>query len=188
MSKIPTQVVDFSIYNGNEKLLGHGDEITLPNVVSKTASVVLAGGDIDVPGMMTENIELEIPFNVFDDDAGNIISLNKTTMLIIRAAEQKVDGSSHDFEYQGLKVTVKGITKEIELGTLKRGDKMDSKIKMTLTYIKIEGTSQKSSEGANDTESQNNAKTTKTYLELDKLNGTFIVNGEDVRAGISDYL
>lgn len=170
MSKISTQIVDYSVSNANNKLLGFGDELTLPSVVSKTVSVVLAGGDIDVPGMMTENIEMEIPFNVFDKEAGSIITLNKTAMLIIRAAEQKVNTESHDFEYQGLKVTTKGITKELELGKLKRADKMDSKIKLTLTYIKIEDN------------------TGFVFLELDKLNGTFIVNGEDVRKGISDYL
>lgn len=169
-SKISTQVVDFSIYNANERLLGHGEEVTLPSIVSKTVSVVLAGGDIDVPGMMTENIELSIPFNVFDKEAGSIITLNKTATLIIRGAEQKVDTGSHDFEYQGLKLTTKGITKEIELGKLKRADKMDSNIKQTLTYIKLEDN------------------TGFIFLELDKLNGTFIVNGEDVREGISDYL
>lgn len=170
MPNIPTQVVDFSVYNQNNKLLGHGDEVTLPSVVSKTATASLAGGDIDVPGMMTENMELEVPFNVFDREAGNCITLTRPATLIFRGAEQKVDTGNHGFNYQGLKVTTKGITKEVDIGTLKRGDKMDSKIKLTLTYIKIEDNT-----GYN-------------ILELDKLNGTFIVNGEDVRGGIAQYL
>lgn len=46
---------------------------------------------------------------------------------------------------------------------------MDSKITMTLTYIKVEDSST-------------------VFLEIDKFNGTFIVNGKDVREGINKYL
>ncbi len=170
MSKIPTQIMDFSLYNQNNKLIGHGPEVTLPTITSKTFTAELAPGDIDVPGMRTENIELEIPFNIFDEEAASIISLTKTTTLILRGSAQKVNTDTHDFNYMGVKVTVKGFAKEVELGTLKRSDKMDSKVKMTLTYIKVEN-----GDG-------------KTFIEIDKLNGTYIVNDINVREGIEKYL
>lgn len=170
MSKIPAQIVDFSLYNGNERLIGHGSEITLPTVTSKTATAELAAGDIDLPGMRTENMEMEIPFNVFDSEAAGVISLTNVSTVVIRGAAQRVNTASHDFVYSGLKVTAKGFAKEIELGTLKRSDKMDSNITMTLTYIKVE-------------DDKGNV-----FMEIDKLNGTFIINGEDVRDGISKFL
>ena len=170
MSKIPAQIVDFSLYNGNERLIGHGSEITLPTVTSKTATAELAAGDIDLPGMRTENMEMEIPFNVFDSEAASVISLTEVSTVIIRSAAQRVNTSSHNFVYGGLKVTAKGFAKEIELGTLKRSDKMDSNITMTLTYIKVE-------------DDKGNV-----FMEIDKLNGTFIINGKDVRDGISKFL
>lgn len=170
MSKIPAQIVDFSLYNGNERLIGHGSEITLPTVTSKTATAELAAGDIDLPGMRTENMEMEIPFNVFDSEAASVISLTNVSTVVIRGAAQRVNTSSHDFVYSGLKVTAKGFAKEIELGTLKRSDKMDSNITMTLTYIKVE-------------DDKGNV-----FIEIDKLNGTFIINGKDVRDGISKFL
>ncbi len=167
---IPTQIVDFSIYNGKDKLLGTGSEVKLPTITSKTYTADLAAGEIDVPGMRTENMELEVPFNVFDDEAADTISLSKVTKIVIRGCSQKLSTSSHDFKYNGLKVTAQGFCKELDLGTLKRSDGMDSKIKLTLTYIKVE-----------------NEKGVK-YIEIDKLNGTYIVNGVNQRKGMSKYL
>lgn len=170
MSKIPSQIVDFSAYNASDKLFGHGSEVTLPTITSKTYTAELAAGDIDVPGMRTENLEMEIPFQIFDKEAASTISLTKTTSIVLRGAAQKINTDTHDFGYGGLKVSAKGFAKEIELGTLKRSDKMDSKITLTLTYIKVED------DAGN------------VFIEIDKLNGTYKVNGIDVREGISQYL
>ena len=51
---IPTQIIDFNIYNAPNKLIGAGDEVTLPKIVSKTYTAALAGGDIDLPGLTTK--------------------------------------------------------------------------------------------------------------------------------------
>ena len=170
MSKIPSQIVDFTVYNGNKKLLGHGSEVTLPTITSLTAEVDLPAGTIDMPGMRTENMELEVPFTLFDKEAASVVSLTDVSTVVLRGSAQKVNTDTHDFEYTGVKVTAKGFAKEISLGTLKRSDKMDSKIPMSLTYIKVE-------------DSNGN-----TFIEIDKLNGTFEINGEDVRRGIDRFL
>lgn len=171
MNKIPSQIIDFTLYNGNDKLIGTGSELALPNIVSKTYTADLPSGDVDLPGMRTENMELEVPFNIFDKEAASIISFTRVTTIIARGAAQKTNKTTHDFAYDGIKVTAKGFAKEIELGTLARSEKMDSKIKMTLTYIKVE-----------------DQKTGEVFIEIDKFNGTYIINGEDVRAGIMQYL
>lgn len=168
--KIPTQLIDFNIYNGDDKLIGTGAEVTLPKVTSKTYTAELPAGDVDLPGMRTENMELEVPFNVLDEEAAGMMSLTEVNTVIIRGATQKVDQGTHDLSYGGIKVTCRGYTKELDLGTLKRSDKMDSKVAMTLTYIKVED------ENGN------------VFIEVDKLNGTYIINGKDVRAGINQYL
>ncbi|MGN0108148.1 MAG: phage major tail tube protein [Hominilimicola sp.] len=170
MSKIPSQVMDFSVYNGVNRIVGAGAEITLPTITSKTYTADLPAGELDLPSMRTENMELEIPFTVFDKEAGAMISLSKVTTVIIRGCLQASNTGTHDFDYSGVKVTAKGFAKEVALGTLKRSDKMDSKITMTLTYIKVE-------------DGDGNI-----FMEIDKLNGTYIINGEDVRAGIDKYL
>lgn len=38
---IPTQIIDFNIYNAPNKLIGAGDEVTLPKIVSKTYTAAL---------------------------------------------------------------------------------------------------------------------------------------------------
>lgn len=169
MSKLPTQLIDFSVYNQNSRIIGAGDEITLPDIAFKCYTASLAAGDMDFPSLQTENMEFEIPFNVFDDEAASVISVNKVTSLTLRECLQSADTETHDLKYSGLKVSVRGFAKEVNLGTIKRADKMDSKIKLSLSYIKVEGDG-------------------KTYLELDKFNGTYIVNGVDIRAGIEKYL
>lgn len=171
MSRIPSQIVDFSLYKGTNRLIGHGDELTLPTIVSKTITADLTGGDMDLPSMRTENIEIEIPFNVFDMEAASTISVTDTTTLTIRTAAQSVDTSTHSFDYSGTTITTKGFAKEVDLGKVKRSEKNDSKIKMTLSYIEVK----RSTDGF-------------VYIKIDKLNGTYIINGKDVRAGISKYL
>lgn len=169
-NKIPSQVMDYKVYNGNNALIGTGEEIKLPTVGFKAAEVDLPGGSAELPSMRTDNLEMEVPFRLLDEEAASVISLKNTTTLHIRGAMQKVDSSSHDFNYNGLVVTVKGFAKEIDLGTLKRSDKMDSKVKLNLTYIKVadyDGTE---------------------FIEIDKLNGTLKINGEDARDGIDKYL
>lgn len=99
-----------------------------------------------------------------------MVSLTGVTTVIIRGCLQASNTSTHNFDYSGVKVTAKGFAKEVALGTLKRSDKMDSKITMTLTYIKVE-------------DGDGNI-----FMEIDKLNGTYIINGENVRAGIEKYL
>lgn len=168
--KIPSQLIDFNLYNGDDRLIGTGPEITLPKVTSKTYTAELPAGDVDLPGMRTENMELEVLFNVLNEETASIMSLAEVNTVIIRGATQKVDQETHDLSYGGIKVTCRGFTKELDLGTLKRSDKMDSKVAMTLTYIKVEN------------------ENGDVFIEVDKLNGTYIINGKDVRAGISQYL
>ena len=169
MSNIKGQVVDFSLYNGS-KIIGHGSELQLPTVTFVKYSAELAAGNMDLPGMRTENMEVEIPFNVFDKEAADAISLSTATTLVARGALQGVATSSHNFNYSGVKVTMKGFASEVELGTLKRSDKMDSKVKLTLSYIKVEDPDGK------------------VFMEIDKLNGTLNINGTDERSAFKKYL
>ncbi|MDO5397472.1 MAG: phage major tail tube protein [bacterium] len=172
---IPSQIMDFRLYNADERLIGTGEEVKMPTITNIAASLDLPGGKIDIPSMRTENMEMDVPFMVFDKEAGGTMSLTKTNTLIIRASKQKVNSSSHNFIHGGIKVTTKGYFKECELGTLKRSDKMDSNIKQTIAYIKIE-VAETPTSGY------------ETVLEIDKLNGVYKINGEDMREGIDQFL
>lgn len=173
MSQIPQQIVDYNVYVGStassNKLLGTGEEITLPSIVTKTFSALLAAGDFEAPTLMTENMEFEIPFNVIDSEGTQLVSVSKVTKLILRGAAQHINTSDHDFDYKQVKLEIKGFCKEVNLGKLKRGDKMDSSIKMNLSYIKF-------------------TLDNKVMLEIDKFTGTFIMDGKDVRKPIEKYI
>ncbi len=170
MAKIPSQIMDFRLYNDNSQVIGVGEEITLPTVSTINKTLNTPGGEIDLPSLATENMELEIPFNIFDDEAAEAVHIGETGSFVIRAAAQRADSSSHELTYNGLVVTVKGFTSEVTLGSAKRADGMNSTIKMNLTYLKVASYS-----GT-------------VYLEIDKLNGPFKVNGVDQRSKISKYL
>lgn len=173
--KIPTQIMAYNVYNilnnSENKLIGKGEEMTLPKIAFKALECALAGGTMEIPSMQTDNIELEVPFNCVDEEMASCISLDKVTTLKIRAAKQKVNSNSHDFDYSGIVITAKGFSKEVDLGKLVDADKMDSKITLNLSYFKI------ASATSND-----------PFVEIDKLNGTLKINGKDVRAGIDKYL
>lgn len=165
---LPKQVVDFSVYN-NSKLIGTGDEMDMPDVVFKTYTAQTPGGDIDLPTLMTENMEQETPFDVLDKEAAELVSVGDTTSLTIRGAVQCVDPDSHGLTYKQIKIEEKGITSKVAIGTLKRGDKMDSSITNNLTYIKV------TLDGS-------------VLLMIDKLTGECVVNGKDIKSVISGLL
>lgn len=165
---LPKQIVEFSVYN-NSVLIGTGDELPLPDVAFKTYTATTAGGDIDLPTLMAENMEQEVKFDVLDKDAAGLISVGSATALTIRGAVQYVNSNTHGLEYKQIKIEEKGITSKVSIGTLKKGDKMDSSITQNLTYLKITlgGT---------------------VVLEIDKLNGTCKVNGKDIKSVITALL
>lgn len=63
--------------------------------------------------------------------------------------------------YSQMSIAVRGVVKTFSPGTVKAGGKMDSSVTLSLSYYKIviDGT---------------------TMLEIDKLNGVYIVNGKDI--------
>lgn len=172
---LPTQILNFNIYkegtNAGNKIIGTGQELTLPDIVNKTYTYETSSGDIDLPSMRTENMEQEIPYYMLDTDAMSILKLNGVETLIIRGSYQKLNGATHELSQGGIKVTEKEFFKSVGFGKLKSAESMDSKIKLTLTYLKVED--------------QDN---TTPLLELDKLNGVYKINGVDMLEGMNKYL
>ena len=166
---IPQQIMDYSLYSGTKKLFGMGETLTLPDIVFKTMTATLSSGDIDLPSLMTENLEQEFLFNVLDKSLGSAISFTTAAKFTVRAAVQHTNASTHSLEYKQIKVEYKGFPKQIKLGELKRADKMDSGITLSLSYIKVTVDSAE-------------------LLEIDKLNNVIKVNGIDIRSKISDLL
>lgn len=168
---IPTVLRDYNVYNQNKKLIGIGEEVTLPSIPFLTSTISGAGimGEIDLPQLgRTGNIEQEIPFNMMDEEMLSVIGEGFVTTLSLKGANEKINPETGMLEWSGMSATFRGYVTEINPGTAKRADKMDSSIKMSLSYIKYI---------VND----------KTLVEIDKLNGTFILDGKDMTGKYKQY-
>ena len=169
MKPIPTKINRYNVYNRGNRLLGTGDELTLPSFEASTETVSGAGilGEIDDPTVgYFGNQEMEIPFRILDNEATDMLDMTKAVQLEIRGAAQTTN-SEGDIEYQGVRVVVRGRSNKFTPGKLKAGNPMDTSITLSILYILIE------LDGA-------------SVLELDKLNEVFKINGNDILAEVKE--
>ena len=61
---IPDTVNDFNVYEDGDKLIGIGEEVTLPDIEMMSESVIVPGGEVDSPtiGQFASG-QVEIPFH-----------------------------------------------------------------------------------------------------------------------------
>ena len=166
MSKnIPTKVNNYNVYNEGEKLLGVGDELTLPDFEATSETISGAGilGEIDDPTIgHFGNMQLEIPFRTLDKEATNMMDQTKAVQLTIRGAAQEID-SAGNIVPKSIRVVVRGRAAKLTGGKLKRASTMDSGVTLNILYILIEVDGE-------------------SVVELDKMNPTYKVNGVDLLA------
>lgn len=169
MKTIPTKINRYNVYNRGNRLLGMGDELTLPDFEPSSETVSGAGilGEIDdpTPGYFA-NQEIEIPFRILDKEATDMLDITKAIQLEIRGAEQTTN-SEGDIEFLGVRVVVRGRCKKFAPGKMKAGNPMDTTITLSILYILIE------LEG-------------EPVLELDKMNEVFKINGNDILAKVKE--
>ena len=161
MSKnIPTKINNYNVYNAGDKLLGVGDELTLPDFEATSETVSGAGilGEIDDPTIgYFGNMQLEIPFRTLDKEATNMMDQTRAVQLTIRGAAQEIDSSGNIVPKSS------GRAAKLTGGKLKRASTMDSGVTLNILYILIEVDGE-------------------SVLELDKMNPTYKVNGVDLLA------
>lgn len=166
---IPTKINNYNVYNRGNRLLGMGDEMSLPDfeAISETVSGAGILGEIDDPTVgHFSNQTMDIPFRVFDREAVDMLDMTRAVHLEIRGAQQ-VTNSEGDIEFRSMRVVVRGRNGKFSLGKLKRGGQMEASVTLSLLYILIE------LEG-------------KSVVELDKINEVFKVDGVDVLAAIKE--
>lgn len=166
---VPEVINDYNVYGQDGLLLiGLADEITLPKISSKKTTLSGSGilGEIDapVPGQI-ESSEMQIKWNHLYSDAARMMNPNETVQITIRAAQQTANKEG-GVVYKGLRIVCSGHPKEIDLGTLKRGDTMRATTTLELLTYKVEVDSQ-------------------VIFDIDKLGGKYVVNGVDLRAEIN---
>lgn len=152
-------------------MVGVVPDVDLPEIGMKASEVEGAGmlGVLDSPAIgQFESMEQEIKFNVLYSDAINMLSPLTAVNLTFRASQQVYDKTG-GYAFKGLRIVEQGRVKKFKPGKLKRAEGMEATITMELTYILVEvdGT---------------------VMLEIDKLNQKYIVNGQDMLAGIAELV
>jgi hypothetical protein len=168
MPKIPTKVNKYNVYNDAEKLIGNGDELTLPSFEAQSETISGAGilGEIDDPTIgYFSNQTIEIPFRVFDKEAVAMLNMTTATKLTIRGAVQVTD-SDGSISFQPFRMVVSGRCSQFNPGKMKAGGAMEASVTLTLLYVYIEIDGDPA-------------------IELGKLTDTYKVNGVDVMSEIN---
>ena len=165
---VPEKINEYNAYMDGEKMVGVVPDVDLPEIGMKASEVEGAGmlGVLDSPTIgQFESMEQEVKFNVLYSSAINMLNPLTAVNLTFRAAQQVYDKTG-GYAFKGLRIVERGRVKKFKPGKLKRAEGMEATITMELTYILVEvdGT---------------------VMLEIDKLNQKYVVNGQDMLAGIA---
>ena len=113
MSKnIPTKINNYNVYNEGEKLLGVGDELTLPDFEATSETAL-------------------------DKEATDMMDQTKAVQLTIRGAIQEID-SAGNIVPKAIRIVVGGRAAKLTGGKLKRASTMDSGVTLNILNILIE--------------------------------------------------
>lgn len=168
---LPTVTNTYNVYKNGNAFIGLSEEITLPDFTAVTEEMAGSGllGKIQEAVMgHFDSQELKIPFQNLDDDIFSMANPLDIIDLNLRAAQQQLNKEKGTASYRGVRVAVRGKLKSFSPGVLKQGGKMGASVTLELHYILIQ------IDGI-------------TKLELDKLNGTYRVNGVDVMEEMRQY-
>lgn len=165
---VPEKINKFNAYLGGNQMIGVTSSVTQPEIKMKSSTVSGVGisGELDSPTIgYFESMQQEIEFNVLYSSFSDLLSPLTTVDLTLRAAQQVYD-TTGGYAFKGLKIVERGRVKSYSAGKLENGEVMGAKVTIELTYYMIEV------DGS-------------TLVEIDKLNGVYRVNGDDVGAEIT---
>lgn len=172
---IPDKINNYNLYkgvaSGDSRLVGVTDEIKLIDLENMSESINLAGwgGEFDSPAVgQFKSMALEIPFanttkemlEIAADDSGPIIA---------RSAQEFIDPETGNKEMVNRTITVRGMTKKISYGSLKKAGYGKPSITKEAYYYQdvIDG---------------------EVVTLIDKFKGIAIIGGVDVTKDIQSYI
>lgn len=159
---IPEKIANYNLYNGSDKQVGITGEVKLPAFDFMTETISGAGilGEYESANIgHTGSIEVEIPYRTVTNQTLELIK-NQYSTIFLRAAEQQNDVSGGGITTKSVKITFKGLPKNVDLGKVDVGKTMEASAKLEVIYFKYEVDGN-------------------ILLEYDKLNMIYVVNGED---------
>lgn len=167
INTIPEKIINYNVYNELDKLVGIGTDFKLPNFETQSETISGAGiaGEYEspTPGHFASQ-EVEIQFRVLNASALELMKKRLIT-IFLRGVIQELDIASAQIVEKDFKVTVRGLCKGLDAGTVAPGKPMEATCKIETLYTKIE------SAGL-------------VLLEVDKLNMIHVVNNVDQLATI----
>lgn len=161
INTVRDKLINFEVFKSGTRKLGMAD-VTLPKLKNKTSTLSGAGiaGEIEMPTPgQTESMELEISWRTINEDVSELSEM-KAQDLEIRGAFENYDSATGEITTQAVKVNVRGLPKETDMGSLKPADHTDSKNTLELLYYKV------TVDGVR-------------KIEIDKLNYIHYLNGTD---------
>jgi uncharacterized protein len=169
MNPIPEKVANYNAYDDTEKLVGLTGEVTLPNLEAMTETISGAGilGEYESinPGHFS-SMTIELAFRTLFQKSFSLMNYQGRS-LVLRAAQQSYDVSAGQVSHRGLKITIRGTPKGLNLGTLAVGAATESTNVLEVVYIKVEENG-------------------RVMLELDKANSICIIDGVDVLKNVNN--
>lgn len=160
---IPDKINDFNVYQDGDKLIGIGEEVTLPDIEMMSESVIVPGGEVDSPtiGQFASG-QVEIPFQSLTKDTFDLMNPLKSVNITLRASQQEMDGNG-DVVFTGIRAVFRGRPKTLTAGSIKKGSGTGTSLAIEWTYYLLEIGGKK-------------------VVEIDKLNSVFKINGVDILA------
>ena len=169
---LPEVLNDFNLYGDGEKMIGQTGEVTLPDFTMITDTLQGSGvmGEIEDPVTgQFESATMSFTWACLHENYFKLVNTTKPVTLTLRAALQCMDTETAYTDYYPVKIVVRGKAKTVNLGKAEKGKKMECETEIEVIYIKVEVNK-------------------KTLFELDKLNGVYILNGEDMLKKIRQYV
>lgn len=160
----------YNVYKGGTELIGVAGEQDLPEINFLTDSIEGAGvsGTMDIPVVgLVEDMESTITFATLCTSLFSVMDPTEPVDIVVKGILQGMDAGTGVAGFQSISIYERGLVKKFTPGSMKSGGKMDAKVTLGLSYYKIvlDGV---------------------TMLEIDRLNGRFIVNGKDVLEQVRD--
>ncbi len=172
---VPDKTNNYNVYLGTaaaaNKLIGVTDETTLINLQSMSETISLAGmaGEIDSPTVgQYQSMEITINFSNIAKSSLTVAA-HDNVPLIFKSSQEFIDPVSRTKSVKVRTITICGMTKAINFGTLKKSGYGNPSITKEVIYYKdeIDG---------------------EVVTEIDKLNGKAIVGGVDLTQDILENI
>lgn len=135
---IPALLTDANIYKDGVGLLGVGS-IEIPNFEYLTESLSGLGiaGEVDAPvvGHM-KSMSVKIKWNTTNATATSLLA-PMAHQLEIYASVQQYDAGSGTYDHQPVKIVLKAAPKNVGIGKMEPGKKMDAETELEIYYLKL---------------------------------------------------